>query len=220
MATTSPLEWDVRSWTPALELWTKTLRGRPIADSLEVGARNGHLSLWLSKRATRVVCSDPYVDLEPAKQLHRAAGATNIFYRPIDARFIPYRRAVDLILFRSVIGALNDKHDQQRAFDSMWAALRPGGILLFAENLAATSVHAKLRRRFNAFDPNWRYPTLADMYEFTSGFRYGDIRTTGLIAQLGRTERQRNLLARLDQGLFNHIVPADWNTIAYGVAIK
>jgi len=37
---------------------------------------------------------------------------------------------------------------------------------------------------------------------------------------LGRTERQRDWLARLDQAVFNHIVPESWHYIMFGVARK
>lgn len=215
------LEWDVRSWSPALRLWDRLLAERSVDNTLELGARGGGLSLWLSERSTYVVCSDVFgTDLADAVHLHGQAGARNIFYRSIDARFIPFVEACDLIVFRSVIGALGKHADQARAIDSMWGALRPGGMLLFAENLYGTELHALMRQRFNPWSRNWLYPTLDELSAYLRIFRAGQIHTTGVVAALGRREWQRSALAVLDQRVLNHLVPFRSRTIAYGWAVK
>ncbi|MCB0786041.1 MAG: hypothetical protein KDC02_17775, partial [Flavobacteriales bacterium] len=46
-----------------------------------------------------------------------------------------------------------------------------------------------------------------------------DARTTGLWANLGRSEGQRDLLARLD-AFWCPLVPGSWHTVLYGAARK
>jgi SAM-dependent methyltransferase len=219
------LQWDVRSWSPALRYWERTLGERTFDRGLELGARDGGVSLWLSDRCREVLCSDRANVEELAGPLHRSHGIANIRYETIDARAIPYRGAFDIIVFKSVIGALagrggSGKADQQRAFDEIHAALKPGGILLFAENLAASALHRSLRTRFNRWSGNWRYPSLAELREFTSVFDEVELRTTGVIGAFGRSERQRSLLSLADQAVLNAAAPADWKYIAYGSAVK
>ncbi|MCB0814017.1 MAG: hypothetical protein KDB87_12775, partial [Flavobacteriales bacterium] len=45
------------------------------------------------------------------------------------------------------------------------------------------------------------------------------VRTTGLWANLGRSEGQRDLLARLD-AFWCPLVPSSWHTVLYGAAHK
>ena len=219
------LEWDVRSWTPALRFWERKLAGRHVRTALELGARGGGVTLWLSRHADEVVHSDLFGDTHGAQLLHDRFGVTNVRYEAIDAADIPYRDTFDVIALKSVLGAVGGqpgrgKADQQRAFDEIHAALKPGGILLFAENLAASPMHAQLRQRFNAWSPNWRYVGLDELAEFTRGFRDVEIHTTGFAGALGRTERQRSVLAMADQAVMTRLASPSWRYIAYGSAAK
>ena len=219
------LEWDVRSWTPALRFWERKLAGRQVVTALELGARGGGLTLWLSRHAEDVVFSDMDGDKYGAQALHHRFGVTNVRYEAIDARDIPYRDAFDVIAFKSVLGAVggatgSGKAHQQRAFDEIRAALKPGGIVLFAENLAASPMHAKLRQRFSAWSANWRYVGLDELAEFTRAFVDVEIRTTGFAAAFGRTERQRSVLAMADQAVLMRLASPAWRYIAYGSAEK
>jgi hypothetical protein len=51
---------------------------------------------------------------------------------------------------------------------------------------------------------------------------YDDVKlkTNGFIAAFGRSEWQRNMLARADELLFNKIMPGSWHYIIYGSARK
>ena len=52
------VQWDVATWKHALHFWTG---GTPALDSktgLELGSRDGGLSLFLALKGCRVVCSD------------------------------------------------------------------------------------------------------------------------------------------------------------------
>jgi hypothetical protein len=91
---------------------------------------------------------------------------------------------------------------------------------LFAENLIGTRFHAFTRRRFVDWGQDWRYVSLPEMRQFLSRFSSYQLHATGLLGCLGRTERQRNLLAGIDRGLLNHVCRDDWKYIAYGIAVK
>ena len=221
----SILEWDVASWTPALDYWAARLGDGPYDRALELGAGHGGVSLWLADRCREVVCSDLWGPTDGARQLHASMNAGNISYEEIDATAIPYRDEFDVIVFRSVIGAVAgvggaSKANQQRSFREIHAALRPGGVLLFAENLGASPVHHWLRRRFNGWAVNWRYPSLDEMRAFLHEFRQVEVQATGVVGLLGRTERQRELLAGADRALLNAVVPQRWKYIAYGSAVR
>ncbi len=219
------LEWDVASWMPALEYWNARLGDRPCDRGLELGAGHGGVSLWLATRCREVVCSDLWGPTDEARRLHASQRCGNVSYEEIDATAIPYRNEFDVIVFRSVIGAVAgvggaDQAKQRRAMGEIHAALRPGGLLLFAENLEASPIHHWLRRRFNPWAVNWRYPTLDEMRAFLGEFRQVEIRSTGVVGLLGRTEGQRRVLAGADRAVLNAVVPARWKYIAYGSAVK
>ena len=101
----------------------------------------------------------------------------------------------------------------------MHRVLKPGGVLLFAENLAASPLHRWLRRRYVAWEHRWRYlhmPADRDLFADLSAV---EMHSTGFLAPLGRSEAQRDLLARLDAVLMP-MVPKAWRTVVYGVAWK
>jgi len=59
---------------------------------------------------------------------------------------------------------------QRKAFEQMHKALKPGGQLLFAENLLASSMHQNLRNKFVTWAESWRYVSLDEMHDFLKIF--------------------------------------------------
>jgi SAM-dependent methyltransferase len=172
--------------------------------ALELGAREGGLSLWLALKGCDVVCSEyRWSARRLAGPLHQRYGIT-VTYEEIDATTIPYESAFDLIVFKSLLGALHTAHRQVEAIASMHHALKPGGLLLFAENLAATPLHRMLRRSTRQAYPNWRDVTLRELRAaLHRHFSEVEIHTAGLTS-----------IRWLD-----HVpVPASWRYMAYGVA--
>jgi SAM-dependent methyltransferase len=218
------IQWDVKSWSKALSYWDSKVEWNKIQHSLELGGREGGLSLWLALKGKTVVCSDLKDVQKTAEQLHkRHHVSTWITYQDIDATNIPYEEYFDLIVFKSIIGGIgrNDNYkNQHKVFKEIYKALKPGGKLLFAENLAASAVHRRLRKRFVQWGSSWRYVSLDEMKEFLSDFSYYDIKTTGLLGTFGRTERQRNVLSAVDDLVLNKICPDRWKYICYGIAEK
>jgi len=218
------MQWDVKSWSKALKYWEKNIDWSKIQNGLELGGRQGGLSLWLALKGIQTVCSDLKDVKDTAEQLHLQYNiSSNIKYQDIDATNIPYENYFDIIVFKSIIGGIgrNDNYEiQKQVFKEIYKALKPGGKLLFAENLIASPLHRKLRKRFVKWGSAWRYVSIKEMNEFLIDFSAYDIKTTGVFAAFGRNEKQRDLLAIIDKLILNKICTRNWKYICYGIAEK
>lgn len=215
------LQWDVASWGKALPLWQQQLdRLRP-QTALAIGEREGGLSLWLALQGIQVVCSDlnPFPD-ETAKMHERYQVQDRISYQRQDALDLTVDDGhYDLVIFKSVIGSLSTKERQLRAISEMHRVLKPGGVLLFAENMRSTYLHAYLRRRYIRWASYWRYLHWQQDRDLFEPFYKLDLRSYGLLAALGRSPWQRRALSSLDRFLCP-ITPSTWHYIMYGTAVK
>ena len=218
------IQWDVRAWSKALKFWEKNIYWKENMTALDLGAREGGLSLWLAQKGVNTVCSDYSNAKKQAEPLHsKHKLSATIDYQDIDATNIPYENHFDIIIFKSIIGGISQGADieiQKKVFEEIEKALKPGGVLLFAENLSSTQLHKKLREKFNKWGDYWRYLSLADMKNLLAPFESYKIQTTGFLGTFGRNEKQKNLLTRIDEISFNHITPANWKYIGYGIAQK
>jgi 2-polyprenyl-3-methyl-5-hydroxy-6-metoxy-1,4-benzoquinol methylase len=220
----SILQWDIRAWSKALYFWDKQVDWNSVKLCLELGSREGGLSLWLAQKGKQTICSD-YGDVKlTAEPLHIKHNVTAyINYENIDATNIPYNNHFDVIVFKSIIGGIGapDNFEKQKAvFKSIHKALKPGGQLIFAENLIASKLHQMLRRHFIEWGQSWRYISMAETKQLLQDFSTSEIKTTGFMATFGRNENQRNFLSILDRLFFNHILPDRMKYIVYGVAKK
>lgn len=216
--------WDAGNWSQALGFWERASRiPFPTRRALELGAGHGGLSLWLAGKGLQVICSDVEGPSERAKELHSRYGLDGqIEYRTVDAAAIPFRGELDLVCFKSVLGAVgsNGRKDlQQRAIDEMRAALKPGGEVWFAENLVGSVLHRYCRERFVPWGHTWRWISVREVEEFFRGFSHLEYITVGVVAAFGRTERQRRVLASIDSRIVRFI-PPEWRYVVAGVARK
>ena len=218
------IQWDVISWSKAVKFWDLNVEWDKSQNCLELGGQQGGLSLWLALKGKMTVCSDLNDIKTKAVQLHSRYNISSfIEYQDIDATNIPYENHFDIIVFKSILGGIGRNGNykmQQKVFKEIHKALKPGGKLLFAENLIASVFHQKLRKKFVKWGIYWRYISINEMKEFLKEFSFSDIKTTGVLGALGRNESQRNFLSTIDDKILNKICPDNWKYIIYGIAEK
>lgn len=218
------IQWDVKAWSKALKYWEENVDWNNAKTALDLGARNGGLSLWLTQKGISTICSDYSNTKEKATPLHSKYNLTSkIQYQDIDATNIPYENQFDIIVFKSIIGGIGKGDNlevQKKVFDEIFKALKPGGVLLFAENLTSTKLHKKLREKYNKWGDYWRYLSLSEMKYLLDKFDSYEIKTTGFLGTFGRNEKQKNFLSTIDEISMNHITPSKWHYIGYGIAKK
>lgn len=218
------IQWDVKSWSEALLYWDQNIDWDKIKNGLELGGREGGLSLWLALKGKETICSDLNGVKNTAEPLHLAHNVSSfIKYQDIDATNIPYENHFDIIVFKSIIGGIgrnNNFEIQQKVFKEIHKALKPGGKLLFAENLIASPFHQQLRKKYVKWGNSWRYLSIEEMKELLKDFSTFDLKTTGVASTFGRNENQRNFLSSIDQIVLNKVCPESWKYISYGIAEK
>lgn len=218
------IQWDVTNWAKAIPFWEKHLptdtHGRKC---LAIGEREGGLALWLAQKGFDVVCSDLKDTEKTASPLHKKYGITKgMSYQDMDATHIPYENEFDVIIFKSILGGVgnnNQKHLQEKALHEMYKALKPGGVLLFAENLTGSSFHRTLRRKYIKWGAKWRYLTRQEVFEMLQPFSKVNMKTQGVIATFGRSESQRSMLGAID-GILTPLTPSAWHYICFVAAVK
>src|SRR5689334_13207980 len=126
------IEWDVRNWSVALNFWlAHTTQNISTSSALELGSRNGGLSLWIALQGAHVVSSDVELPDQTAMRKHQAGGVSHLIrYEAIDANNIPYSMSFDIVIFKSILGAIGrigGKQGQSHALKEMHKALKKGG---------------------------------------------------------------------------------------------
>jgi SAM-dependent methyltransferase len=218
------MQWDVRTWSRALPLWEKYLPAVSGGMAIELGGREGGLSLYLASRGMRVLCTDIEDVREKAQPLHACYQVGHLVsYEVVDATAIPRENHFDVVIFKSIIGGIGrNEHPelQQQTFDSIYRSLKPGGVLLFAENLKGSPLHAWMRKKFVRWGNEWRYVETRELRHYLRSFNHVDLRTTGFASAFGRSETQRHLLSYADSAFFNSLVPSSWHYVSFGAAVK
>lgn len=216
-------EWDVSTWSHAYTIWHEHLSAFKGGKGLELGGRRGGLSLLLALHGIQATCSDLESPQDIARPLHEKHHVAQfIQYTAVDALHIAGTGTWDVIVFKSVVGALgrvNGSKSQEEVFRQIHRALRPGGMLLFAENLSGSPLHRSLRRAFVPWGKSWRYPTVSELHHWLEPFEHIHLQTTGFFSAFGRSEKQRRWLAAIDK-LFLPLCPSSWRYVAIGVAYK
>jgi len=196
------VQWDVTNWAKSIYYWDANINFDNISSCLEIGACRGGLSLWLAMHGKKdIICSDYNDNRSIAFQLHNKYGFDFIQYKVINATNIGIQNKFDIICFKSVLGGIgynDNKQDQEKAISEMYNALKPGGLLIFAENLRGSKMHIFLREKFVKWGNKWRYVTIDELIKMTSLFSSIQYKTYGFLGLLGRKEWQRNFLGRID----------------------
>jgi SAM-dependent methyltransferase len=217
----------VSTWSPALRMWESAIADIAQGSALEVGAREGGLSLWLARAGFRVDCTDVANTSELAQPSHSRSEhnpeiLARITYRDLDATLLDVQEVYDLVVVKSVFGGIGGSHGRSatiKAVCNIHAALKPGGKLLFAENLRGSYLLRKLRRSFTSWGSRWDYMDEDEILDLMEGFSSVTTETAGIVAALGRTENQRRLLSKLDRAL-SRCTPTSWRYVCFGYATK
>jgi SAM-dependent methyltransferase len=219
------IEWDVTNWEVALDYWSnKTNLNISSVYALEIGSRNGGLSLWMALNGAKVLCTDLDGPTDKAIVKHNKYGVSHLIkYKSLDALNISYNNEFDVVLFKSVLGGIgrfgNDGF-QYKAIREMYKSLRKGGELWFAENLVASPLHKLFRRKFVKWGNEWRYVSINEMNKMLEIFSKVDFITAGFLGNFGRNSTQRMILGKLDRYFVDKLVPKEWQYIIIGVARK
>ncbi len=218
------IQWDINSWKYAIDFWESKCNFNSSMNALELGGRQGGLSLWLALKGIKTICSDLNDTEKTAFPLHLKHNLSHLIsYHDINATTIPYKEQFDIIVFKSILGGIgygNNKNAQEQTFNSIYNALKPGGKLLFAENLAASPFHQFFRKKFVKWGSEWRYPKLEELEQWLTNFSKVEMECKGVWATFGRSEKQRNLLSAFDKTIFDYVTPKQHRYIVFAVAEK
>jgi len=215
------IDWDVGNWSRILEYWDffscRDFNGLKI---LEIGARNGGLSLWAALKGAEVICSDLNGPSEIAKLHFKKYGIEpKVQCECIDAKKIPYENYFDIILFKSVLGGIGDNKSQKIVFDEIFKSLKSGGCCLFAENLKSTFIHQKIRNKFRPWGKRWNYVTINDILSFTEKFSNVELTTFCFLGIMGNILGMGQTFSKIDKSL-DYLLPKNWNSILVGIVYK
>jgi len=225
------ITWDAINWTRSFNYLNEKI---DIKDKnyncLEIGARQGGLSLWLAFNGNNVVCSDlSYYDqeqeLHKAKALHKKHNCSKkIKYEAINAMEIPYENHFDIVVFKSVLGGIGiyakkKINTEQKVVDQIFKCLKPGGMVIFIENLEASFLHMYLRKTFVKWGTSWNYLKLKEVLPLFNSFKSFNYNTFGFFGAFGRTEEQRQLFGKIDS-VFEKFVPKSKRYIIAAIVEK
>jgi ubiquinone/menaquinone biosynthesis C-methylase UbiE len=219
-------EWDVCIWSAALPLWRNVILQKEIKNPvvMEIGGRRCGMSLFLAKEfGFSVLCTDlenPEIVAYPFHEKHNVTH--KIKYASVNCLDIPHSDdTFDFIIFKSILGALQTSDNQKRAISEMKRVLKPGGVLLFAENIRGSVFHVWSRNLFVSWAKSWRYVDFTKdlKNDFFKEFQKSEIYSNGFISLFCRNERLRILFNIVDK-LIVFFVPARFRYMDYGYAIK
>ena len=215
------IDWDVVNWSKAISFWEKNAAIKDKSyNCLELGANKGGLSLWLAQNRNTVLCTDLNGPEKSARFIHEKYKCSErVEYAALDATKIPFKNHFDVVVFKSILGGISGDRNEYKnlTVKEMYEALKPGGMLLFAENLEATSLHKVLRKKYGT--KNWNYLKMTEISDVFRPFSKIKYTTVGFLGCMGRTASQRNLLGKVDTVL-EKIIPKKYRYILIGVAIK
>jgi len=215
-------QWDSVNWSRALKYWSPILELPSQLKCLELGGREGGLSLLAAIHGHSCVCSDLENPKEIASPFHKKHGVESLItYESINALDIAYKNHFDVVMVKSVItmiGRHNRRDLQVKSIEQIFLALKPGGHLLFAENLMGSRFHRLLRKLFVPWGNEAGYTKLIDFPELYHLFEL-QYEAVGFFAAFGRTEKQRRFLGKLDRSI-DFLVPRSWRYVCIGVGKK
>lgn len=217
------IDWDIVNWSKAIPFWEKhaSLNQKQLK-CLELGSNLGGLSLWLAQKGHQVICSDLENPEKKVKSTHEKYSDFPISYQAINALEISYKNEFDIIIFKSILGGVSrggNQKNKKATLREIHKALKPGGKLLFAENLTASKMHQFFRKHFIKWGADWNYLRMDEVDWLFSDFNKLNYKTVGFVGAFGRSEGQRYLLGKIDS-VIESTLGNKFKYILIGVAEK
>lgn len=223
------LGWDVVNWSRSLDFFNKELADFDFhsAKAVEVGcgALSGGIGLWLASKGADVTSTSNMDVAEATGKYFNDSGLGDSYSFEIWDASKPWQGdPVDIICFKSVLGGIRraaGKEDLERFLSQVNSALKPGGLILFAENMAAGKFHQMMRAKFGAGRNEWYYFSFEELLRTLEDAGFADVRTgsTGFTGAFGRSNWQRNLLGAVD-GIICPLIPQQLHYVGFGIAVK
>lgn len=222
------IEWDIVNWWKFIEFIDQSGIGFEGKKILDIGGRNGGLSLYCALKGGTVVCSDYGGPTPQALSLHRKYHVEKqIQYEEIDATNIPerYNDYFDIVVFKSVIGSVeahNGKDSGAVMAENIRRVLKPGGVLFFAENMKSTWFHRLFRltnqlpvfhrwlRKSESF--SWVYQDKRSIASKYRMMRLEKENYFGFLACFGIGMKMRCILGNIDT-ILDRLLPSSWKYI-------
>jgi ubiquinone/menaquinone biosynthesis C-methylase UbiE len=216
-------EWDVRLWSQAMKYWEPLLEKSRGGQALEIGSRRGKLASMLAIHYEyNVVATDlKFSDGAIAEIQNKLLPNQHISFEKMDCRSLTFpNNYFDIVVFKSVLGALGTLEGQVSAFHEIYRVLKPGGALLFAENLKASFIHQYLRKKYRShYSLNWRYLTIPEFENQLKRFSVHAFSTAGFLTTLFKKEGYKKIVSIIDRGIL-FLIPRNCRYIIYGTAVK
>ncbi|MCC6548684.1 MAG: class I SAM-dependent methyltransferase [Ignavibacteriaceae bacterium] len=214
-------DWDRTNWSESVRFWENWLSVSEPKKVLTLGEKHGGLTLLFALYGHNVTSTDLEGVTEKALRLHSEYGVTDkISYANANMLEIPFEdNSFEYVAFKSVLGALRSREKQEIAIKEMRRVLKPGGTLLFAENLLATKVHQLLRKKFIPWAHYWCYLSYHEKEEMFRKFTDVQFQTYGMIGALAPNEKLRFAVGHLDK-LISPLFPPESRYILFGACTK
>ncbi len=217
------LNWNVKPFSIVIDYWDSILVDNYPNDciGLEIGAREGGLSLYLAERlGIKVICSDLKNPKKSAFPIHKKFTTKKLIcYDSQNCLNLSYEEnKFDFIIFKSCIGALGSKRKQNIAISEMYRCLKKDGILLFAENGKSSILH-RIFRKINKYSDYWYYPSYYEFKSYLNCFSEYKLKSTGFFTVYHRNKFYLNIALFLDK-IFSQFIPTKYKYIIYGYAKK
>jgi 2-polyprenyl-3-methyl-5-hydroxy-6-metoxy-1,4-benzoquinol methylase len=216
------INWDIPTWSVILPYWEAQLPAKQSSlKCIEIGSRDGGITLWMTLLGYNMICSDLHYDLSDARKLHEEYGKTAMVeYKKVDILNWVEPNTYDVILIKSVLGALESESAVEDALKNVYNNLKPGGKLLFAENATGTIAHKFFRKYFTDWGSKWFYLSGRTLKNKLNKFSKSETRFTGVTSVFGNKIGLGRIFSFMDKIVFNKLLPDSMKYLAYGYSIK
>lgn len=141
-------------------------------------------------------------------------------YKKVDLLNWQEEGKYNVIVLKSVFGALQNEISINSAVDNIFRNLKKGGILLFAENSKGTFFHQKLRKKYTDWGNIWFYFDDELIKRLFDKFEVVEVRHNGVLTVLGNRIGLSTIFSKLDKYFFNKITPNRVKYMLFGYAKK